>query len=160
MFFGGLSPAPACLSADPRLARYCLTQPCLEQKHLCCVCHAAYAAAHRLFRDCRLDLRHRCIHDHAGYRGSKARAAIIATHLGPSFQPLTGGVLADRSAWRWGSFGSQIMLGDPFLLVLFLFPLLEQAETLSTRGRFQAQGVSRAPLFFVHGSSKVEWVSP
>ena len=56
-----------------------------------------------MFCDRRLELRRRYIRDHADRWGVRMkRAAIIAAHLDPSFGPLIGGVLADRSARRWG----------------------------------------------------------
>jgi len=58
--------APARPSTDLRLARRCLTQPCREQVRLRRALHAIYAAEHRLSRDPRHELRHRCIRDTAG----------------------------------------------------------------------------------------------
>src|SRR5271163_3489691 len=85
-------------------------------------------------------------------------AAMAAANLGPSFRPLLAGVLADRSGWRW-VFWFMVMLGGSFLLVLFLF-FPETGRDIVDNGSLPAQDVNRAPLFFVHDSSKVEEGNP
>lgn len=52
-----------------------------------------------------------------------------------------------------------VMLGGFFLLVLFLF-FPEPGRGIVDNRSLLAQGVNRAPLFFLHGSSKVEEGNP
>jgi MFS family permease len=45
---------------------------------------------------------------------------MAAANSGPSSRSLLGGMLADRSGWKW-VFWFMVMLGGSFLPVLFLF---------------------------------------
>lgn len=82
-------------------------------------------------------------------RGRMLGAAMVAANLGPSFGPLLGGVLADKVGWRW-VFWFMVILGGSFLLVLFLlFP--ETARNIVENGSVKAQGLNKAPLFFLFG---------